>query len=208
VRKLLIATRRRGKLKEIKKLLGDLPAKLLSLDEVKKIPPDFDVEETGKTLEENAILKARAFGKIAGFLTLADDSGLFVGALPGKLGIKSKRYKKGTDKDRYRQLLKELKGLSLKKRSAKFVCTVALYSPKNDKLITRHGECKGFIAKKPKGKHGFGYDPVFVVQSLNKHFAELTREEKNKVSHRARAVRRIRQFLISNPNNQINTNFK
>ena len=207
MRKLLVATRRKGKFEEIQELLGNLPIKLLTLDEVRKIPPDFDVKETGKTLKENAILKAKTFGKMAGLLTLTDDSGLFVEALPGKLGVKSKRYKKGTDKDRHRELLKELKGLSLMDRKAKFVCTVALYSPENDKLITRYGECKGYIAQKPKGKHGFGYDPVFVVDSLGKHFAELTRGEKNEVSHRAVAVRKIKKLVARNLKTQ-NSNVK
>ena len=185
-----------GKLEEIRDILGDLPFKLLILDDIKNIPKEFDVLETGKTLEENAILKAKTFGKMAGLLTLADDTGLFVEALPNKLGVYSKRYLKGSDKDRYEKLLEELKGLSKEKRKAKFISVTALYDPKNDKLITRKGQCLGYIAQKPKGKHGFGYDPVFVVKKLNKHFAELTRKEKNQISHRAMAVGRIKKDFL------------
>lgn len=192
MKKLLIATRSKGKLGEIQDILGDLPVKLLLLDDIKKIPRDFDVEETGKSLKENAILKAKTFGKMSGILTLADDSGLFVDALPDKLGILTKRYAKGSDKNRYEELLRELKGLPVEKRKAKFACVVCLYSPQSDKLIIRQGECLGFIAEKPKGKHGFGFDPVFIVEKLGKHFAELTRTKKNQVSHRARAVGKIR----------------
>lgn len=196
MKKLLIATRRRGKFEEIRDILGDLPIKLLTLDDIKSIPKEFDVKETGKTLAENAVLKAKTFGKMAGLLTLADDTGLFIEALPDKLGVYTKRYLKGSDKDRYEKLLKELKGLPKEKRKAQFVSVVALYNSKNDKLVIRRGECLGFIANKPKGGYGFGYDPVFLVKKLGKHFAELTREEKNRISHRARAVGRIREKIL------------
>ena len=194
MQKLLVATTSSGKLGEIQEILEDLSVELVMLSQV-KLPKDFEVIENKATFSENAALKARAYGKAADLLTLADDSGLCVDALGGKPGLHTARYAQGTDKDRWKKLLKELADLSLTERRAQFVSAVAVYDPKTKKTYLRKGICSGKIAFGPKGKHGFGYDPIFIVNRLGKHFAELTRTEKNQVSHRARSIKKIKPIL-------------
>lgn len=191
MKKLLVATTSEGKLGEIKDILGPLPVELVMLSEV-ELPQDFKVVEDGETFTENAQKKARAYGEATGLATLADDSGLCVDALAGQPGVKTARYTAGTDEDRWRKLLNELETVPKDKRTAQFVAVVALYNPKTKKMVAEKGVCRGKIAFSPKGNHGFGYDPVFIVEELGKHFAELTRQEKNQVSHRARAVKKIK----------------
>ena len=220
---LLIATKNKGKFNEFVGVLKNLPFKLIFLDEIPRFlemstsEVEYSrnlgtcstfgtfgvkravkriVKETGKTFEENAAIKAKAYGKMSGLLTLADDSGLCVDFLKGKPGIKSRRYAKGSDQARFEKLLKEMRNVSKEKRQAKFISAIALYNPKNKKIIVKKGECRGKIAFKPKGRRGFGFDPVFIVDGLDKHFAELTLEEKNSVSHRARALRKMRKNII------------
>lgn len=195
MRKLLIATRNKGKFLEIKKALEGLPFEFLSFDDIKKIPKDFEVKEIGKDFLENAILKAKTFGKISGLLTLADDSGLEVDALGGRPGVYSSRYAKGTDEDRYRKLLEELKGVPEEKRGTQFRCIIAMFDPKTKKLETCEGICRGKIAQKPKGKHGFGYDPVFYLPELGRTMAQLKLVQKNKISHRGKALKKARKIL-------------
>jgi len=192
MRKLLVATKNKGKFKELYGILEDIPCEITTLD---KAGIDFDIKETGKTFSENAILKAKEYAKLSGLLTLADDSGLCVDYLCGLPGINSARYIKGTDKDRYEHLLKQLENVPINKRTAVFVSIVALFDPKTKKTITKSGECRGSIAFEPKGANGFGYDPIFIVDKVNKHFAELSFKEKNQVSHRAKALRKIRRCL-------------
>ncbi len=195
MRKLLIATRNKGKFLEIKKVLKDLPFKFLNLDEVKKIPRGFEVEETGKDFKENAILKAKGFAEMSGLLTLADDSGLTVEALGGWPGIHSARHTEGADEDRYRELLKKLKNVPWKKRMAQFRCVIAIFDPKIEKLVSYKGVCEGRINYKPKGSYGFGYDPVFYLSLLDKTTAQLTTSEKSAVSHRGKALRKAKKDL-------------
>lgn len=195
MRKLLIATRNKGKFLEIKKALEGLPFEFLSLDDIKKIPKDFEVKETGKDFLENAILKAKTFGKMSGLLTLADDSGLEVDALGGRPGVYSSRYTKGTDENRYRKLLEELKGVPEEKRGTQFRCLTAIFDPKTKKLETCEGICKGKITQQPKGKHGFGYDPVFYLPELGRTMAQLKLVQKNKISHRGKALKKARKIL-------------
>lgn len=195
MRKLLIATRNRGKFLEIKKALKDLPFEFLSLDESEKIPQDFKVEEKGKSFLENAVLKAKTIGGMSGLLTLADDSGLEVEILGGKPGIYSSRYAKGTDEDRYQKLLRELKDVPWEKRTAQFRCLVAIFDPKTKELETCQGICKGKISHTPKGSYGFGFDPVFYLPQLGKTMAQLKPEEKNKISHRGKALKKARKIL-------------
>lgn len=190
---LLIATRRKGKIKEIKEILKDLEFKLVTLEDINF--PKTEPKEDGKTFAENAAIKAKFYGKKTGLLTLADDTGLKVNALPHKLGLKTKRYVKGTDKDRWQKLLKEMEKIPEKKRKAKFVSAVALFDPKTKKLKVSEAVCLGRIAFKPKGRFGWGYDSVFIVDQLGKHFAQLTLEEKNRVSHRAKALRKVKKYL-------------
>jgi len=203
MRKILIATHNQGKLREIKKVFKGLPphqkfgsgGEPFKIYGLKEMGIDFDVEETGKTFKANAILKARTYGKLTGLLTLAEDAGLEVDALGGAPGIYSARYCPGTDEDRYRLLLKNLIGVSMKKRTARFKAVVAIFDPKTGKIKTCQGVLEGRIAVKPNGKHGFGYDPTFYVPELKKRTAELTTEEKNKVSHRGKAWRKAKKLL-------------
>lgn len=192
--KLLLATTSLGKLKEIKVILKDLPLKVLSLFDV-RLPKDFVVEEDGETLRENATKKAKIYGKQTGYLTLAEDAGLFVDALGGKPGVFSARYASGGDENRWRKLLGELEHLSEGKRTAKFICAIAIYDPRSKRVFLEEDCCRGKIALKPKGKHGFGYDSVFIVDKMNKYFGELTTQEKNRVSHRGKALRKIKKVL-------------
>ncbi len=193
MKKLLIATYSKGKFREIEKILKGLPFEIVSL---KEAGIDFEVEETGKTFKANAILKARTYGKLTGLLTLAEDAGLEVDALGGAPGVYSARYCPGTDEDRYRLLLKNLAGVSTKKRTARFKAVVAIFDPKTGKIKTCQGVLEGRIATEPKGKHGFGYDPTFYVPKLKKRTAELTTEEKNKISHRGKAWQKAKKLLV------------
>lgn len=193
MRKLLIATRNRGKLAIFKRELKNFPFTIVGLDDVKTIPHDFEPEEKGTSFKENAVIKAKAYGKISGLLTLADDSGLEVEALGGRPGIYSSRYRLGTDEDRYRKLLKEMENIPNNKRAARFVCVIALYNPQTGSLFTYEGECQGKISRAPKGDHGFGYDPIFFIPQLGKTTAQLKPEEKTRISHRGQALRKLKK---------------
>ena len=191
--KLLIATNNAGKLREYRFLLVGVSFALVSPSEA---GVTLDVEETGKTFEENARLKARAFASASGLLTLADDSGLEVDVLGGEPGVMSARYagENATDSDRVRYLLSRLKGVPLEKRTAHFRCIIAIARP-DGRIETCSGECPGVIALEPRGKQGFGYDPIFFMPDLGKTMAELPPAVKNRVSHRARAVAKAREIL-------------
>ena len=198
--KVLIATRNRGKLREYADLLADLtaggqPIEWVSLAD---LGIEREVEETGTTFEENARLKATAYARESGLLTLADDSGLEVDALGGAPGVHSARYggPELDDEGRYRLLLEALKDVPEGKRSARFRCVVAITTPEGE-LHTAEGTCEGRIAREPKGEHGFGYDPVFVVEEYGRTMAELGPEIKNRISHRARALEAIRPMLAT-----------
>lgn len=195
MRKLLVCTRSKGKFPEIVRKLEGLPFEFLNLNDIKEIPKDFEVEETKETFEGNAILKARTIGEMTGLLTLADDSGLEVDALAGRPGVYSARYAPGTDCDRCEKLLGELEGVPEEKRTARFRCVVAVYDPRTKVVKTGAGKCEGKITLVPRGSNGFGYDPVFFNPSLGKTNAELTTEEKNKISHRGRALEKVRSLL-------------
>lgn len=192
-RRLLIPTTNAGKLREYRLLLKGVPFALVSPAEA---GVTLDIEETGKTFEENARLKAQACARASGLLTLADDSGLEVDALGGKPGVMSARYagKNATDADRVRYLLAKLEGVPLEKRAAHFRCVIAI-ARADGRVETCSGECAGVIALEPHGSHGFGYDPVFFLPGLGKTMAELPAEIKNRVSHRARAVTKAREIL-------------
>lgn len=192
--KLLIATRNPGKVLEYRDLLADLDLEL-TFPEQEGL--DLEVDETGATFEENARLKALAYAQASGLPSLADDSGLEVDALGGAPGIRSARYAgpQASDADRYRQLLAALADVPAGQRSARFRCVVALAWP-DGTVQTAEGRCEGTIGFEPRGEHGFGYDPVFVVQGYGgRTMAELSPEIKNRISHRARAVLAARPFL-------------
>jgi len=191
---LLIATRNKSKFKEILKIIGDLSFRYLTLDEVGY---KEDLEETGTTFEENARVKAETIGKKLKMLTLAEDSGLMVDALGGKPGIYSARYGEGNDRDRVDKLLKELEGVPQEKRTARFKSVVAIFEPNTGKTSVFEGvTADGYITSEPRGNNGFGYDPIFYNPELGKTQAEATLEEKNKVSHRARALSKACKYLI------------
>jgi len=191
--KLLIATRNKGKVKEIKDILSDLPFEIVSLDDVGF---EGDVEETGNTFQENATIKAETVGKRTKLLTLSDDSGLEVDALEGRPGVQSARYIEGSDSDRVYKVLEELKNIPVEERTARFVAVVAVYNPLEGKTYTFEGESHGRIIDAPRGSNGFGYDPIFFNFDLGKTNGEATNEEKNSVSHRARALIKCKQLLL------------
>ncbi|HYO56832.1 RdgB/HAM1 family non-canonical purine NTP pyrophosphatase [Archangium sp.] len=188
--RLLFATSNPGKLRELRGLVGDA-VEVVSL---KELPPIPEPEETGATFEENAELKARAYSEASGLSALADDSGLCVDALGGRPGVHSARYAEGDDKARYEKLLAELSGVPDGKRTAAFVCALCLVRPGGGRAIIEVGRCEGRIGHGPRGSHGFGYDPVFVLPQ-GKTLAELTSEEKAGISHRGVAFRKMLPHL-------------
>ena len=181
---LVIASRNQDKTAEIRELLSGFPVTVKNLDDFGPIP---EVEEDGETFEENAYKKASFTARVLGHPALADDSGLVVEALDGAPGVLSARYAgpDAADEDRFRKLLREMKDVT--HREAAFECVISIAVPTGPAL-TYEGRCEGIIAESPRGANGFGYDPVFFYPPLKKTFAELTREEKNRVSHRGKAL--------------------
>ncbi len=189
--KLLLATQNKGKQREWCALLRSLPITIVTPD---AIGLEIDVEETGDTYRENAYLKAVAYAAASGLPALADDSGLEVDALEGAPGVRSARYRLGTDTVRYRALLKTMLKVPLAQRSARFRCVATLVIPGVDSYVTE-GVCEGFITLAPSGKEGFGYDPVFFVSKYQQTMAQLSQDVKNQISHRARAALQMRDVL-------------
>jgi XTP/dITP diphosphohydrolase len=192
--KLLIATNNLGKAREFQILLASLAVELIFPGQEGLV---LEVAESGDTFAENARLKAAAYAQASGLPTLADDSGLEVDALGGAPGIHSARYAgpDADDVDRYRKLLAALENVPAGQRAARFRCTVALALP-DGTVHTADGACEGEIGFAPRGQHGFGYDPVFIVAGCDrKTMAELPEDEKNRISHRARAVMAMRPLL-------------
>lgn len=196
MKQLLIATRSKGKFPEIIAELQGAPFEFLNMRDVQAIPENFEVEEPAMTFEGNAIIKAMTVGIKAGVITLAEDSGLEVDALGGRPGVYTARYAPGTDKDRYQKLLAELEGVPLEKRTARFRAAVAIFDPATLKIRTGEAVYEGRIALEPKGNNGFGYDPVFYNDALQKTGAEMSLEEKNRVSHRGQVMRKATQILL------------
>ena len=186
--RLLVATRNPGKFREMTALLAGVPLTLVSLAEA---GVGEEVEETGSTLEENAALKADTYARLSGLPTVADDSGLEVEALGGEPGPLSSRYagEGATDEDRIAYLYDRLQNVCEGSWRARFRCVIAIAWPSEPVELYR-GECYGRIIKEPRGSSGFGYDPVFLLPELGKTMAELTPEEKNRVSHRSAAARK------------------
>ena len=191
--KLLVATRNAGKLKELTALLADVPFELVSLIDV---GIDEDVEETGSTMEENATLKATTYARLSGMPTLADDSGLEVEALGGEPGVFSARYagEGASDAQRIDFLHKKLQGIPEDSWNARFRCVIAIVWP-SEPVELYTGECYGMIIKHPRGSNGFGYDPAFLIPALGKTMAELTSDEKNRLSHRSVAAQKAAAAL-------------
>ncbi len=192
--KLLIATHNPGKVREYESLLADLPIQITWLD-AEGI--DLEVEESGSTFAENAILKASAYARHSGLWTWADDSGLEVEALDGWPGVNSARHAgpHASDADRTAILLQKLKDVPPEKRTAVFRCVVALATP-DGRVWTTSGSSRGIILNEPRGSGGFGYDPVFWVPEYERTYAELSPHEKHAISHRGRAARRARELLL------------
>ncbi len=191
--RLLLATRNAGKAREYSRLLAGSPFDLTTLD-AEGIPGD--VEESGKTFRENACLKAAGYDVDERCLVLADDSGLEVDALGGAPGPLSARFagEGASDAERVDLLLSRLQGVPPEARSARFRCVIAIASGRKVVGLCE-GVCEGVISLQPRGSRGFGYDPVFYLPDLKKTMAELTLDEKNRVSHRARAAREAVSFL-------------
>ncbi len=196
---IVLATRNKKKIEEINRITADLPIAILSLDDYPNCP---ETVEDRDTFEGNAVKKAVEVCRCTGKTALADDSGLEVEALNGAPGVYSARYAgasgSGSDVKNNEKLLFELKTLPLDKRFAQFVCCMALAFP-DGTVKTFFGYAKGRIGLEPKGKTGFGYDPVFIPEGYDKTFAEMTAEEKDRLSHRGKAIENMRNFLRTHP---------
>ncbi|MDJ0754032.1 MAG: RdgB/HAM1 family non-canonical purine NTP pyrophosphatase [Ardenticatenaceae bacterium] len=189
--KLLIATRNQGKVKELAEMMANLGVEWLSLSDVNI---DFDVDETGSTFVENATLKAEAYARASGMITLADDSGLEVAALGGAPGIYTARYGSAgmSHEERFQFLLQNLVDVPPEKRRAQFRAVIVVADPEGQVLTTSEGICPGAIALAPRGTNGFGYDPIFLPDGQNgRTMAELQPEEKHLISHRGRAIAKL-----------------
>ena len=193
--KLLLATGNAGKARELAQLLRSVPWELVSLRDE---GVDFEVEEVGETLEENAALKAKTYARHSGLWALADDSGLEVAALGGAPGVRSRRFagEGASDADLVREILRRLDGTPWEQRGARFRSVIAIASPQGEFHLCQ-GVCDGVIGFKPQGAEGFGYDPVFFIPELGRTMAELTLEEKNRISHRAAAARAAEDLLAT-----------
>ncbi len=190
---LLVATRNAGKLKEIRRLLGDLGIEVKGMDAFPDLP---EVEEDGDTFAANAIKKAETVAALTGLMTLADDSGLEVAALDGQPGVRSARYagEQATDADNNRKLIAALDGVPAERRQGAFRCAMALVRPGEETKVF-DGRVEGILLDAPRGDGGFGYDPLFLVREYGKTMAELPLEVKNRISHRGQALRQVVEFL-------------
>lgn len=195
MKRIIFATGNAGKMKEIKEILKDIPYEVVSM---KEAGVTADIVENGTTFEENALIKARTIAELTGELAMADDSGLEVDYLDKAPGIYSARFL-GEDtsyeiKNQY--LIEQLNGVEGKDRSARFVCAIACVWPDGTSKVCR-ATIEGELAKKPAGENGFGYDPIFYVPQFGKTTAELSLDEKNEISHRAKALREMKKELMA-----------
>ncbi|MDD3898611.1 MAG: XTP/dITP diphosphatase [Syntrophomonadaceae bacterium] len=191
--KLLLASRNQHKIEELEQMLAHLNIEVISLDDVADMPA---IEEDGNTFSENASKKARLTAMHTGFTCLADDSGLVVDALGGHPGVYSARFagEEADDRKNNRKLLQMLQGVDGEKRQARFICVIAISDPQGN-ICTVEGKCEGRIDYEERGTGGFGYDPLFIPEGYSQTFAELSREEKNRISHRGQALLKARNFL-------------
>ena len=193
--KIVFATTNEGKVKEIKEILGDFPIEVVSM---KEMGITADIEENGTTFEENSLIKARALAKLTGLPALADDSGLEVDYLNGEPGIYSARYLgRDTDYDyKNNYIIDKLSGAKGEERSARFVCVISLVLPDGREFVER-GVVEGLIGYEQKGENGFGYDPIFYLPEYGKTSAELPSEEKNRISHRGKALTAMKKLIVT-----------
>ncbi len=194
MKKIIFATSNEGKMKEIRAILKELDVELLSLKDAGLSP---EIEENGKTFEENAIIKARAVSDLTGEVVLADDSGIEVDYLDKAPGVYSARFL-GEDtsyaiKNQY--IIDKLSGVEGEARSARFVCVIACAFPEGE-IITRRGTIEGIVAEQISGVHGFGYDPIFYVPEYGCTTAEMSPEQKNEISHRGKALRAMKEVIL------------
>jgi XTP/dITP diphosphohydrolase len=194
MKRILFATSNEGKMKEIREILKDLDIELLSLKDA-GINPDID--ENGKTFEENAIIKAKTVMELTGEIVLADDSGLEVDYLDKAPGVYSARFmgEATSYKIKNQYIIDQLQTAADEERSARFVCVIACAFP-NGEIVTRRGTIEGYIAKEISGENGFGYDPIFYVPEYHCTTAQLSSEQKNEISHRGKALRAIKEEII------------
>lgn len=194
MKKIIFASNNAGKIKEVKEILKDMDIELVSL---KEAGISVDVEENGTTFEENALIKAKAIMEMTGEMTMADDSGLEVDALNKEPGVYSARYLGHDTSYRIKNqaIIDRLKGVEGQDRSARFVCAMALVFPDGHNIVTT-GTMEGLIAEEEKGENGFGYDPIVYIPEFGKSSAELSPEEKNKISHRGKALAKMKQELV------------
>jgi len=193
MRKIVLATRNEKKKIELEELLADLDVEVLSLAD---FPNIGEIEETGTTFRENAYIKARIAAESAGMIAVADDSGLVVDALGGAPGVRSARFagEDADDEANNLKLLKLLEELPREKRTARFVCVIAICTPEGNARFVE-GVCEGRIAEELRGNKGFGYDPLFIPEGYDRTFAELGYEVKNRISHRARALQKAKPVI-------------
>ena len=190
--KIVLASSNKHKVKEINEIIQNLTN---SQDIEFVLPPEgFDPIEDGKTFQENSYIKAHAAWEVSKTWSLADDSGLCIDFLGGNPGIYSARYEE-TPQKRIDRVLREMQGV--KDRTAHFECCMTLINPNGEKEFVCTGICEGSIAEVQSGSHGFGYDPIFVVKGINKTMADLPDEEKNRISHRAHALKQVSEYLRS-----------
>ena len=192
--RIIAATKNKHKVDEIQAITKEFGMNVVPRDEAGV--PDIEIEEDGNTFEENSEKKAAGILELCGEITIADDSGLMVDALDGAPGVHSARFagEDATDAQNNAKLLALLENVEESQRTAKFVSVITMLYPDGRKIVAR-GECEGHMIYKPRGTNGFGYDPLFVPNGFDRTFAELTSEEKNKISHRAVALQKLRQML-------------
>ena len=193
MKKIILASNNKGKIAEVKEILKDMNVEVISM---KEAGLDVDIEENGSTFEENALIKAEAIMKMTGEITIADDSGLEVDYLNKEPGLYSARYM-GHDTSydiKNNAIIQRLEGVKGTDRSARFVCAMAVVFPDGKNIIAR-GTMEGLIADKPMGENGFGYDPIMYLPEYQKTSAQLSSEEKNKISHRGKALEKLKTQL-------------
>lgn len=195
IQNLLLGTRNRNKVAELLAMLKDLPVKIVTLLDYPEIGP---VIEDGKTYHENVSKKALTFARHTGIVTIADDSGLEVDAMAGRPGVHSSRFagEDATDKENIEKLLKLMAGVEREKRKARFVCVIAMARPSGE-VDFIEGELYGEIGFDRSGENGFGYDPVFIMPDTGRSLAQMEFEEKNRISHRGKAMAKVRELLLS-----------
>ena len=192
MKQVVIATKNKGKAKDFEALFQPLGFEVVTMFDV---APDMEIEETGTTFEENAVLKAETLAKELNMIVIADDSGLVVDALDGAPGVYSARYAGDHDDEaNIVKVLENLAGVPEEKRTARFMCALAIAGPEMD-TTTVFGTCEGVILQEKRGTNGFGYDPIFFVPELGRAMAELTPEEKGAISHRGNAIRKLAEAL-------------